>query len=49
MTTFATNFIRCSAENVKALSWGCGGGGGGGGGVGVELRHTIFDCPPHVV
>ena len=25
MATFATNFISCSAENVKALSWGCGG------------------------
>ena len=25
MATFVTNFISCSAENVKALSWGCGG------------------------
>ena len=46
MTTFATNFISCSAENVKALSWGWGGGGGAS--FGVELRHTIFGCPPHV-
>ena len=22
MATFATNFISCSGENVKALSWG---------------------------
>ena len=26
MATFSTNFISCSAENVKALSWGFGGG-----------------------
>ena len=25
MATFATNFISCSAENVKVLSWGYGG------------------------
>ena len=26
MATFSTNqFVSCSAENVKALSWGCGG------------------------
>ena len=25
MATFATNFISCSAYNVKALSWGCEG------------------------
>ena len=25
MATFATNFTSCSAENVKALSSGCGG------------------------
>ena len=29
MTTFATNFISCSAEYVKDLAWGWGGGGGG--------------------
>ena len=43
MVTFATNFISCPAENVKVLSWGCGGAE-----FGVELRHTIFGCPPHV-
>ena len=47
MTTFASNFISSSAENMKALSWGCGGEGGGRS-FGVELRHTSFGCLPHV-
>ena len=25
MATFATNYISCPAEDVKVLSWGCGG------------------------
>ena len=34
MATFATNFISCSAENVKALPWGCGG---------AEFRNEAYD------